>query len=373
MNRRRTDFEGGRLGCCRCRRSPRSRSPTRWRTPRPSSRNTPRKAGHLGRPDHRPEGRQGKTIVIVAGDMQERRHPRRRRSGAKEAAEAIGWTSRVIDGAGSVSRPHAALSQAMALKPDGIIVGGIDADRAEGRSGSSRQGRHRRWSRWHSVPKLGPIEGAPIFANVTPNAMAVAEGGRDMGVSSTPTASPASSSSPISTYSHRHRQGRRRWRREIETAGLHGALLEDTPIADVSNRMPQLTTSLLQQIRRQMDAFAGDQRPLLRLHGAGAGGGRHAGDGAPQNISAGDGSEAAYQRIRAGQYQAVTVAEPLDHAGLAAGRRVEPRLRRREVVGLRPAVPRRDPGTTSTSTAARRTSSTRDNGYRDAYKKIWGV
>ncbi len=40
-----------------------------------------------------------------------------------------------------------------------------------------------------------------------------------------------------------------------------------------------------------------------------------AGDGAPKAVAAGDGSEGAYQRIRAAQYQAVTVAEPLNLQG----------------------------------------------------------
>jgi ribose transport system substrate-binding protein len=39
------------------------------------------------------------------------------------------------------------------------------------------------------------------------------------------------------------------------------------------------------------------------------------GDGAPKAGSAGDGSEAAFQRIRGAQYQAITVAEPLNLQG----------------------------------------------------------
>ncbi len=38
-------------------------------------------------------------------------------------------------------------------------------------------------------------------------------------------------------------------------------------------------------------------------------------DGAPQAVAAGDGSESAYQRIRGAQYQALTVAEPLNLQG----------------------------------------------------------
>ena len=39
------------------------------------------------------------------------------------------------------------------------------------------------------------------------------------------------------------------------------------------------------------------------------------GDGAPFNISAGDGSELAFQRIRSKQYQMATVPEPLHEQG----------------------------------------------------------
>lgn len=39
------------------------------------------------------------------------------------------------------------------------------------------------------------------------------------------------------------------------------------------------------------------------------------GDGGPKAIAAGDGSISAYQRIRGAQYQAVTVAEPLNLPG----------------------------------------------------------
>lgn len=40
-----------------------------------------------------------------------------------------------------------------------------------------------------------------------------------------------------------------------------------------------------------------------------------AGDGTPKAGSAGDGSEASFQRIRAAQYQAIIVAEPLNLQG----------------------------------------------------------
>ena len=102
---------------------------------------------------------------------------------------------------------------------------------------------------------------------------------------------------------------------EIEALG--GTVLEsvDTPIAETSTAHAAAHHLAAAEVRRQVDAFAGDQRPLLRLHGPSLAAAGIEGNGAPVNVAAGDGSESAYQRIRAKQYQAVTVAEPLNLQG----------------------------------------------------------
>ncbi len=79
--------------------------------------------------------------------------------------------------------------------------------------------------------------------------------------------------------------------------------------------MPQLTTSLLQKFGDKWthslainDLYFDFMGPSLAAAGKN-------GDGAPKNISAGDGSESAFQRIRAKQYQDGTVPEPLNMQG----------------------------------------------------------
>ncbi len=67
----------------------------------------------------------GKNVVIVAGDLRNGGHTGVA-NGAAEAAEALGWTTRVIDGQGTVAGVTSAMSQAIALKPDGIIDAGFD-------------------------------------------------------------------------------------------------------------------------------------------------------------------------------------------------------------------------------------------------------
>ncbi len=79
--------------------------------------------------------------------------------------------------------------------------------------------------------------------------------------------------------------------------------------------MPQLTTTLLQKYGAKWtyslainDLYFDFMGPSLAAAGM-------KGDGAPKAISAGDGSESAFQRIRAKQYQAGTVPEPLNEQG----------------------------------------------------------
>ena len=72
-----------------------------------------------------PKAASAKKVVFVAGDLKNG-GILGASEGVKEAAKAIGWTVTVIDGQGSVSGRTAAMSQALTLKPDGIVVGGFD-------------------------------------------------------------------------------------------------------------------------------------------------------------------------------------------------------------------------------------------------------
>ncbi|TIO99509.1 MAG: sugar ABC transporter substrate-binding protein, partial [Mesorhizobium sp.] len=162
-----------------------------------------------------------------------------------------------------------------------------------------------------------------------------------------------------------------RMKKEIEDLG--GKVLEyvDTPIAETSQRMPQLTTSLLQKYGDQWthslainDLYFDFMGPSLAAAGK-------SGTDAPINVAAGDGSESAYQRIRSGQFQKVTVAEPLNLQGwqlvdelnrAMAGEKWSGYISPLHVVTSDNVEfdggpdNRFDPG----------------NGYRDQYKKIWG-
>ena len=70
---------------------------------------------------------QGKKLVIYVSTDQRNGGAQGVGDGAAEAAKVIGWDFRILDGQGSVPGRTSALTQAIALKPDGIILGSLDA------------------------------------------------------------------------------------------------------------------------------------------------------------------------------------------------------------------------------------------------------
>src|SRR5450755_3936268 len=77
-------------------------------------------------PTSGPKAQSGKFVVYVSTDQQNG-GALGVGNGVVEAAKAIGWRSQVIDGQGTVFGQSAATNRAIALKPDGIVLGGVDA------------------------------------------------------------------------------------------------------------------------------------------------------------------------------------------------------------------------------------------------------
>ena len=258
-----------------------------------------------------PAAQQGKTIVVVGGDMKNG-GILGTTQGVEEAAEAIGWDVRVIDGAGSVSGRTAAMGQALALKPDGIILNGFDRlEQQESMKQASEAGIP--IVAWHAGVEIGPMPDAGVFANVTTDPMLVSETAASWAFADADGA-PGVVVFGDSTYQIAIQKAEK-MKEVIEALG--GTVLElvDTPLAEVSQRMPQLTTSLLQRYGDKWTHSLGINDLYFDFMGPSLAAAGLAPDGNPVNVSAGDGSESAYQRIRSGQFQQVTVAEPLNLQG----------------------------------------------------------
>ncbi len=265
-----------------------------------------------GGPTGGPHAASAKTIVYVAGDMRNG-GIQGVSDGVKQAATRIGWKVRIIDGQGSVSGIQSAFSQAIALKPDGIIVGGFDAvQNASIIHQAVSQGI--KLVAWHGGPTPGPMLQGELFTNVTSDNHRVAEVAADYAIAS----SDGHANVVVfadSAYAMALAKGN--WMRDTvaKCAGCKVLAFEDTPLDQTSTRMPPLTTSLLGRFGAKWTYSLGINDlyfdfigpPLISA-------GRDPG-GPPVNISAGDGSNSAFERIRSGQYQAATVPEPLQLHG----------------------------------------------------------
>jgi ribose transport system substrate-binding protein len=316
-----------------------------------------------------PKAEAGKSIVYVSTD-QRNGGALGAGEGVKEAAEKIGWKFTLIDGQGTVAGRTTALGQAVASKPDVIVLGGIDAtEQATAIQDAAKQGIV--IVGWHAYAKSGPHDTLPIFTNITTDPLLVAKA-----AASYPCAETGGKVGAIiftdSTYEIAVKKARAM--EELIKGCGDSKVLEfvDTPLADASNRMPQLTTSLLQRYGAawttslSINDLTFDFMPPS-LSAAGIGGKDN-----PLAISAGDGSEAAFQRIRQGEYQAATVAEPLFLQGWQIVDEANRALHKEKDSGF-VAPPHLFVPTNIDHDGGPKNIYDPENGYQDAYLKIWGV
>jgi ribose transport system substrate-binding protein len=229
--------------------------------------------------------------------------------GVAQAARAIGWPLRIIDGQGNVQGQTAALSLALTLKPAGIILGGVDG---AGQQAALRQARAQGIPvvGWHSAVRPGPDPNAGLFTNVTTNPAEVAL----LAASYVIAKSDGTAGVVILTDSE---YAIETYKADVMASTLrkcrHCSVLQvlDAPIADAGVNMAAPVDALLGTYGKHFTY-------LLAVNGEYITGARVAffgvgvqGDQPPFSVAAGDGDASEFERIRAGDYQLATVAEPL--------------------------------------------------------------
>ena len=218
-------------------------------------------------------------------------------------------------------------------------------------------------------PVIGPDKKNGLFANVSTDAMEVSSAAARWAFADAG-GKPGVVIFTDSTYAIAIAKANR-MRDEIKKLG--GIVLEyvDTPIADTSNRMPTLTTALLQRHGAKWthslainDIYFDFMGPSLAAAGIKSG-------QKPKAVAAGDGSESAYQRIRTGQYQSVTVAEPLNLQGWQLVDELNRAMQGKPWSGYTSPLHVVTKDNIKFDGGARNVFDP-DNGYRKQYAKIWG-
>ncbi len=315
-----------------------------------------------------PKAQPNKLVVYVSTD-QRNGGARGVGQGAAEAAKVIGWEFRTLDGQGTVSGRSAAINQAIALKPNGIILGSPDAiEQAPLIDQANKAGIV--VVSWHSTASPGPLAEPKIFTNVTTDPVDVAKAAALYAVAD----SNGKAGAVVFTdsiYKIAVKKSDTMANIIKQCAGCTLLAIEDTPLGEASQRMPQLTTSLLSRFGARWtyamainDLTFDFAAPALESAGI-------AGDGAPHNISAGDGSVAAFQRIRNQDYQVATVAEPLRMHGWQTIDEMNRAFAGDPPSGFVAPVHLFVHGNINGDGGDKNTYDP-DNGYRDAYRKIWG-
>lgn len=316
-----------------------------------------------------PKALAGKTVVLISED-QRNGGALGVSEGVTEAAKVIGWRLTILDGAGVIANRSAAFGQAIALKPDVIIADNDDATEQKVNiikavnAGIKVLG-------WHSNVKPGPMEGVPLFTNISTDPVVVAKVSAALAIANAEGKAGVvvftDSTEKISVMKSNAMAANIR-----ECSGSTVLETIDTPLASVSTRIPQMTQSLTQRFGKKWtyslainDGFFDFMAPTLRAAGS-------PGGGPPINISGGDGSKAAFERIRGANYQFATVAEPLSLHGWQLIDEANRALSGTDWSGyVAPThlVTKDNIG----SNGGPNNVYDPDNGYRDVYKKIWGI
>jgi len=315
-----------------------------------------------------PTAQAGKTIVYVASDLRNG-GVLGVSDGVAQAAHVIGWKLRILDGQGTVSGRTAAMNQAIALNPSGIVLGGFDP---------TEQAIVIRKARslnipvvgWHAGSKSGPDAATGLFTNVGTDPIAVAKVAADYAVvKSNGTAGVVVFTDSL--YKVAVAKSDAMAKVVKECTGCTLLAVEDTPLSETSTRIPQLSTALLQRYGSKWSYSLGINDLYFDFMGPSLASAGEKSSGPPYNVSAGDGSQSAYERIRANRYQAGTIPEPLMQHGWQIVDELNRAFAGAPPSGYSTPVHLVTPENIAADVGANDLYDPA-NHYRDAYRRIWG-
>jgi ribose transport system substrate-binding protein len=317
-------------------------------------------------PTSGPAAQAGKTLAFLAEDLRNGGVVGVAQ-GVREAAAMIGWSVKVFDAKGTPAGRAKALADALASRPDSLVFCGSDAlENAAALQAFAHRGVP--VVGWHAGPMPGPIDGTPVAMNVTTDPLQVARAAAMAAV-----AQSGGRAGVVVFTDSRFRIAMAK--ADAMAAVIRGcpqcSLLEvrDVSISDSATRTPEVVRELLARHGKRWthslainDIYFDYAVPELIKAGLG---------GTEQTmLSAGDGSAAAFLRIQARTFQSGTVAEPLNQQGWQLVDELN-RLLAGEAVSRFVAPVHLVTADNIGFDGGDRFQYDPDNGYRDAYRRIW--
>lgn len=310
-----------------------------------------------------PAGRPGMRVAVICEDLRNGGVLGVAR-GIGEAAAVMGWHVRMFDAHGTPAGRDKEIAAALAMKPDGAILVGSDVRTLRNKLARFAD-RHIPLVGWHVGPEAGALSSGPVAMNVSTDPIEVARvtamaaivdaGGRLGAVIFTdPNFEIAIAKANAMAYVIR------------QCDACKVLEVREVPISQSAHQMPQVTRDLLSRYgARWTDALAINDiyfdyaTPELAKAGADV-----------HLFSAGDGSPAAFLRIRAGTLQVGTVAEPLNMQGWQLVDELNRLLAGQPVSGYVVPVHLVTRQNVAFDGGARMLFDP-DNGYRQVYRHIW--
>ncbi len=262
-------------------------------------------------PESGPQALRGKSIAFVAEDLRNGGIVGVAQ-GAREAAKAMGWTLKIFDGAGSSAGRAKAFSDALAAKPDGLILCGSDA--LENNTALTLfANRDVPVVGWHAGARPGPIDGTPVAMNVTTDPLEVA---RLTAMAAVAQSNGQAGVVILTDSKYSIAMAKAKAMENVIRACRECTLLEvrDVAISESGEKMPAITKELLQRYGKRWTHTLAINDIYFDYSIASLTNAAIPSDGISL-LSAGDGSASAFLRIQAKTYQTVTVAEPLNLHG----------------------------------------------------------
>ena len=313
-----------------------------------------------------PRAQPGKRIVLVNEDLRNG-GILAVDEGVLEAAKVIGWSVKVFDSGGTLEGRKKMLDDALNSRPDGLIVFGGDAHALAPWLQPFAE-RHIPIVGWHVAAQAGPVAGTPVAMNVSTDPLEVAR------VTALAAIVQSGGHAGVVVFTDTNYE-LPRTKAEAMAAVVRGCsgctLLEvrDVSISRNAELMPGTARALLARYGKRWthalainDIYFDYAAPVLTQSALP--------NTALSMLSAGDGSESAFLRIRKGTFQTGTVAEPLNLHGwqlvdemnrLFAGERVTGTVFPVHLVTADNVDA--DGGDRLVYDPA--------NGYRDIYRRIW--